>query len=208
MGERSWQPSIWGRTRDGELIVPEKRLETELDILSGEGNCVFVTPRARAALERAGFREVTYRPTCFVPYVVGLDIYGYPEEAVPNMDVIAETGRKADEPIRYWEIDSPLTLPPVSPSMDLADRSGTPLEPECGRSIVRREGFFVPVELRYRAADLSAFGPFDLARTCEAFTRDTRFDRTKCSLIASRRFYEACVSAGLRAEWSPVRIDP
>lgn len=117
--------------------------------------------------------------------------------------------RDRDAPVAYWELDSDFILPPLSPSMTLTDSAGRPIRgDDFDAGVHRREGSYMHPDLHYRASDLTGLEPFDLARAFEPFGKHRTYSSLNCPLMASRKFYECCVSNGLRAGWVPVRIGP
>lgn len=95
-------------------------------------------------------------------------------------------------------------LPPVSPTVELYDsRTKQRVAPGHPDPVRLQEGLYTPVEPHYRAADLEAFGPFDVART---FERPWGGDHNR-HIIVSSRFYRFCREHRLRTGFVPVRIE-
>lgn len=109
----------------------------------------------------------------------------------------------------YWEVNSDFIMPPVSPGMALVDKQRRQVWPGPATNIYRQEGLYRWPELHYRASDLRAIGPFDIARTFENFGwggEDRMPDRSP--VIVSKRFYDVCQKHGFKVDWLPVHIDP
>lgn len=107
----------------------------------------------------------------------------------------------ADFPI--WEVTSDLVMPPLSPGCKFCDCYGGPeyTDPEKGCAI--DDGLYLPTQFRYRASDLRAVEPFDIAYTREAFG----FGLASHSLIVSQRFYQFCKKQKFKMWWYPVVLD-
>lgn len=145
----------------------------------------FVTvQRARDALEAAGLQGLKFRPVIKQYNSIDYDLY--------------------DEDDTWWEIDTDIVLPPVSPSMTLLTRHHQPHPRDLSEGCYRREGFYLLPELYYRRADIERLAPFDVARTYEYFGAPTPFDR---AMVVSRRFYEVCLEHNIRSHWIPVHLE-
>ncbi|MEM6503829.1 MAG: hypothetical protein AAF711_00025 [Planctomycetota bacterium] len=106
----------------------------------------------------------------------------------------------------WWELSSDLTLPPVSPGMDLRDRDGNRIPPgNSSNGCIPREGLFNKAELHYLRNDIKAIEPFDVALTFETFGMPGPYPRP--SVVVSQRFYQVCIDHGLSGTWVPVRLD-
>jgi len=184
------------RTEAGRIILPKYKMPRGFDIMLTHLNAAyFVTDRAKTILEAAGLSRLSFPPACYGP---GRLKEGDTEEAIA-----AQFGRP------YWEIDSDFTLPPLSPTMSLKTNKGRPwVRGDYSDGLQACEGLFQLPELHYRRSDLDRLEPFDLARTQEQFGNYKSYDRLKCPLVASRRFYETCVADKLKTGWVPVRVDP
>lgn len=106
----------------------------------------------------------------------------------------------------WWELESDLQLPPLSPSMTLETRDGRPFRGDFSEGCLRCEGFYTHPELHYRRADLERFGPFDAARTYEHYHPRGPAPRSR-AFVVSHRFYETCGQHNIRTRFVPVRID-
>ena len=191
------------RGEDGDLIIPEGLLPSpagldQWDFLSGYGRhtWIFVPTRAKVILDSAQMLRLLFHPARFWPQNMALSDW-------PTVQQV--TG------IRFWEIDTDITLPPVSSSVDLRDEFGNTVRPGGGRVRVHaREGDYAYPQLHYNASEIDALPRFDIARTYENFfpapTREYRKDFS--TIIVSKRFFEVCRSNGLKADWIPVHVDP
>ena len=63
---------------------------------------------------------------------------------------------------------------------------------------------FMDAEQRYRASDLAAIEPFDVALASKADFAVV----IRPPLIVSKRFYELCVARKWKAKYVPVAVDP
>lgn len=191
------------RGKDGELLIPEGLLPSpagldEWDFLSGYARhtWIFVPPRVKVILDSAHLSQLLIHPARFWPQNMALSDW-------PTVQQM--TG------IRFWEIDTDITLPPVSSSVELRDEFGNTVRPGEGRVGVHiREGDYAYPQLHYNAPEINALPRFDIARTYENFfpvpTREYRKDFS--TIIVSRRFFEVCRANRLKADWIPVIIDP
>lgn len=197
------------RTVAGEMIVPEAQTPSGFDIMTGDSFWYFTPSRIKELLESSGLINLRFRPTAHVPQFAGFELNGTPVECVPELDSFIRSGRRLDDPVSYWEIDTDFTLPPLSPSMSFVDSEGNSVESgDFANGFDRRDGFYTNPELHHRASDLADLPPFDLARTFEPFTFRRASDWFDRPLVASRRFYRFCVQNGLRTGWLPVRFEP
>jgi hypothetical protein len=193
---KAFHMEAYSRTESGQIILPKWKMPRGYDImLTHLRIAYFVTERAKSVLGEGGLQHVVFRPACYGPARL--------QEGDTEDSIAARYGRP------YWEIDSDFTLPHLSPSLTLIDFDGRPWgRDDFSNGLLPREGLFLYPELRYRRSDLESLGPFDLARTYEPFGNYKSYDRQKCPLIASRRFYETCVANKLKTGWVPVQIDP
>lgn len=107
---------------------------------------------------------------------------------------------KVDAGPPWWVMHTDVVMPPMAPSMILYDgywkrvEAGDPsamfvfdpVDPRIGQP-----------ELHYRAADLAAMEPFDIAKTFEKYR----------AVIVSKKFYTVCRALDLKVKWIPVRIE-
>ncbi|MEM7576884.1 MAG: hypothetical protein AAF328_05345 [Planctomycetota bacterium] len=162
-------------------------------VLSNSWNVLSIQA-AMDALEPLNLMGLTFKPTQLV--------HGQGGDAQWNRPVAWEDCAESDP---WWELSSEITLPPLSPSMDLQDAKRRPIERgDRSRGYVPREASFSHAELHYLRSDLAAVEPFDAAVTYESFGSDLK---ATPRLIVSQRFYQACVDSGLKGQWIPVRID-
>jgi len=109
----------------------------------------------------------------------------------------------------FWEVTSDFILPPVSPSVELLDKSGKRVWPGSVASVSRVGGLYNSPELHYRASDLRAIDSFDIAKTYESFgIAGTERKPDYCPIIVSKKFYELCQHHNFKVDWLPVHIDP
>lgn len=179
---------------------PEEVNALSSDFLWGDGTTYhfyFVAKQISDALSAADLAHFTLSPTTRF-------------EAYPPADEnSAEGGDPAGLSGPFWEVNSDLVMPPVSPTMELADRDGRRLWPGRATRIYRKEGIYSWPELHYRASDLRAIGPFDIARTFENFGwggEERMPDQSP--VIVSKRFYDVCQKHGFKMDWLPVHVDP
>lgn len=161
------------------------------DIVRAMGYEIVVSDDAKAALESAGLRGLVFRPTVLV-------------RSLQNRRPISWEG--AGLPLR-WQLTSDVRLPRVAPSVTLLDRLGDPHIEGISVGCFAHEGLYAYPELRYRASDLHALGPFDVARTHERFGPGGNREEDR-AIIVSKRFYEVCREQRLKAGFVPVHLDP
>ena len=149
-------------------------------------NTYIATQRVRDALEFANLKGLKFLPVEKSYHSVDYDLY--------------------DEEDTWWELESDLELPPVSPSMTLETRDGRPFRGDFTEGCLRREGFHTHTELHYRKSDLERYGPFDAARTYEHFHPRGPAPMSR-AFVVSHRFYQICRDHGIRTRFVPVRID-
>lgn len=113
-------------------------------------------------------------------------------------------GAEDYEDFPIWEVTSDLVLPAASPECKFCDCYGGSEYTDPTKGCVVDEGLYVPSLFRYKASDLSAVEPFDVAHTREAIG----FKLTHHPLIVSQRFYQFCKNQKFRLWWFPVVIDP
>jgi len=163
--------------------------------LVGMGRCYIVSAKVRKALLSGGFSDLIWRQAKLRP------------SGIPPDERRSDYQKKINPPKRgpWWELRSELVLPPLAPSMPLFHTDHTPFTGDFSKGCWRRDGLYTHAELRYRAADLEAFGPFDLAHTYEMFEALPReYDRP---LVASQRFYQYCLKHKIETSWQPVRVE-
>jgi hypothetical protein len=181
------------RTNSPDVVLYEAPM---LDIgLVGMGRCYIVSAKVRKAMLSGGFSDLLWRQTKMKP------------SGIPPGERKSEYEKKIDPPKRgpWWALRSELVLPRLAPSMPLFHTDHTPFTGDFSKGCWRRDGLYTHAELRYRAADLEAFGPFDLAHTYEMFEALPReYDRP---LVASQRFYQYCLKHKIETSWQQVRIE-
>lgn len=109
-------------------------------------------------------------------------------------------GYCADGTFPIWELHTEVTLPPLSPECALLEFA----HPENPGQLCRvvSDGLFAPPQLRYRAVDMRAIEPFDVARTRDGLN----WGRCDHPLVVSQRFYQFCRKLKFEFGWIPVRI--
>ena len=176
----------------GRIQLEPEFLRKELDFASAEisGLWPVVPNRVKHLLDSANLRHILFMPTSLVKWnrrplsMTKLDWKSYGDP--------------------WWEVGSDLRLPPQLPA------SVSPNQPIAVDAIVGGkdlpDSLYAPCEYRYRASDLEAFEPFDLAHTHEGWAANLPqlHDRP---LIASQRFRQICLQHGFKADWAPVRVE-
>ena len=191
-------PSAYGggEYRDektGFVKLDVHNLDNSLDFLAARNERYVLPERVKRIVESAAMRHVVFRPALLCDS----------SQRVEGSDKVIPWDNWGPP---WWEISSDYTLPQVSPALDVRDFNGKPVErgnPHI--RYLRKEGFYLHPELRYRRQELEGTEPFDLARTFECFGGEPRWNER--TLVASKRFYQFCIDRGLKAGWVPVRID-
>jgi hypothetical protein len=180
-----------GRIKVNATTLPRK---------SGFTGCVaiLVSDSVRRALTSAALQGVQFRPT-------SIGDHSAVDEG--ENEVVEYDGRT------WWELTTDVILPPIclGGGLSLLDCDGQPVRHgDFTNGCFLREGAVQNPELRYRASDLSAMAPFDIARTFEIFgnrpygglppSDDNRLT------VVSQRFYQVCRSINEKVDGSPVRI--
>ena len=150
-----------------------------------------VTDATRHTLESAGLIGLRFNPTVVDPKLGG--------------DLGGPTFRhdKSDSPIQkpWWWLASDVVLPPLSDSMELYDNHGNPQTPGNPDTHYKaKDGWYNYPELYYPRKNIRSIEPFDIGRTLEKFAGMPRH-------VVSQKFYQACVSAGLKMNWVPVHLE-
>jgi hypothetical protein len=188
-----------GRDEQGRLMLERPTLKkakhSGLDFASATLGRMLVLQPVRDLLTEGGFRHLAFRPTVLIT--------GRGTRPRRHAPIPWEQFKVTPS---WWELHSDLVLPPLSPSMDLRDWNGKPVQPgDCSNGCVPRDGFYNHAELHYRRSDLARVGPFDAALTFEhRFANNAEDTR---HTIVSKRFYDYCQAKGLKGRWAPVRID-
>jgi hypothetical protein len=169
--------------------------------------CEYRNDRGELILKRYPNRHITYAiSSCFT--VITDEVRQAMEAEGLAADAIFLPTERIERPnTPVWELRSRRTLPPVAPSMTLFEHDWkTPFQGDYDRVCVRTEGLYLQAELHYRAKDIEAMGPFDLAHTKERFGEGP-FDEYR-PLVVSARFYDMCRRHKFKGGFTPVRIDP
>jgi hypothetical protein len=169
--------------------------------------CEYRNDRGELILKRYPNRHITYAiSSCFT--VITDDVRQAMEtEGLATEAIFLPTERIERPNTPVWELRSRRTLPPVAPSMTLYESDWrTQFQGDYDRVCVRTEGLYLQAELHYRAKDIEAMGPFDLAHTKERFG-GCPFDEYR-PLVVSSRFYGMCRRHKFKGGFTPVRIDP
>lgn len=163
--------------------------------------------RGELILKRYPNRDITYAMSSCFTVITDEVRHAMEAEGLAAEAIFLPTERIERPNMPVWELRSSRTLPPVSPLMTLTEKDGTPFQGNYERVCVRREGLFhLVAELHYRAEDIAAMGPFDLAHTKERFG-ECPFDEYR-PLVVSARFYDMCRRHKFKGGFTPVRIDP
>jgi hypothetical protein len=177
------------RSDDMIMIPADSQPDGDPDLLRGMPTWYFVPTRVKSLLEKSGLTGIQFKPTVFIPrHGIGRVLVG--------------------EESPYWELDSGLTMPPVSPDMSLVDNDGHPVRSgDVSNGFHRREGLFFFPELHYWAPEGKLKLRFDLARTFEAFNSKTYYEPLDRPIVASKRFFDFCVEHGVKTRWVPVHVN-
>jgi hypothetical protein len=214
-----WEDTSRGRIRSREYSFDLRRHYDQADIQAASmletgftfdhppTKCEYSNEKGELILKRHPNRDISYAiSSCFT--IVGDHVRRVMEEEGFAKDAVFLPTEKLERPqVPCWELRSTRTLPPVSPTMTIFEEDGRPFEGNYERQCIRREGLFHRMaELHYRASDIQAMEPFDLAHTKERFG-ECPFDKYR-PLIVSSRFYDMCRRHGFKGGFTPVRIDP
>lgn len=176
------------------ILMKERRPKVRKgasDVSSGLPLC---TTSLRENIEAQQYRHIAFRPTELrgdptfqgdPPRVVSGSLYDW-------SDIKSEP---------WWQITSDLTLPPLSPNMDL---ESTPGQIERVVGVTPREGAYAAPELHYRRQDFDGLPDFDAALTYEHIRGLYDFQ----NLIVSTRFYKFSHENRLPWKFLPVHVDP
>ena len=167
------------RTPDGNLTFGTEYLTKRFRVAS-VGDDLVVTAPVRDLFDRQGFKHLLWR----------------------RCQVVGD-GAEDYEDFPIWELTSDLVLPAASPACKFCDCEGGDdfTNPDKGRTL--DEGLHVPALFRYRAEDLRAVEPFDVAVTREPLG----FKLTHHPLIVSQRFYRVCQAEKFKLWWFPVVVE-
>jgi hypothetical protein len=192
------------RLQSGELFIHETLLPSQpglstWDFVSGysQDTWLVVPARVKDLLSQELFAHLTWKPARFWPGDV---------DPMVTWEIVKQ---KIGTP--FWELDSDLSLPPVSSTMDLCDRDDNHVQAGERRiNIIRRDGLYAYPELRYRKSELAKLPSFDVARSYENFglVPPQEFRPDYSSIVVSKKFYRFCHQNNLNADWLPVHIDP
>lgn len=167
-----------------------------LDIgLVGGGCCYVASAKVYKALLSGGFSDLIWRLVQVKPSGVAPD-----ERRTGDQKTLNPPKRGP-----WRELRSEIVLPRLAPDMPLFHTDHSPFTGDFSKGCWRRDGLYRHPELRYRASDLAAIEPFDLAHTYEMFGDLPQ--EHKRPLVASQRFYQYCLKHGIETSWQPVRIE-
>lgn len=157
-----------------------------------------VSEAVRRGLVAAGLQRLRFLPT---------SIGDHSSVDEGENEVVEYDGRT------WWELTTDVVLPPIllSGGLALLDCDGQPVRHgDFTNGCFLREGAVQNPELRYRASDLAALAPFDIAKTFEIFGNRPYAGRPPNDdnrlTVVSQRFYQACRSINENVHGSPVRI--
>ena len=180
--------SVDGDRRAGARTITmiEEPGKADICMVGLKSHAFVAVQRARDVLEAANLKGLHFLPVEKAYESVDYDLF--------------------DEEDTWWELESDLQLPPLSPSMNLETRDGRPFTGDFADGCLRRDGLYTYAELHYRRSDLERFGPFDAARTYEQFHSRGPAPSER-ALVVSQKFYQTCVANNINARFVPVRID-
>lgn len=174
------------------LVLSTKNMKSDDVRMVGMQGRV-VPDRVRKILEAEEIRHITFLPTLLAP--------GWPSK----FDRFITWEEMHEEP--WWEVQSDIRLPPVSPRCRLVDVTGAPYDPNGPfKGLYVEEGNYENPEMHYRASGLAKLPPFDIALTHENFGAGNRDEIG--TLIVSQRFRQVCLKHKLKVGFWPVRVDP
>jgi len=157
-----------------------------------------VSETARRALISSGLNCLKFRPT---------SIGDHSSVDEGENEVVEYDGRT------WWELTSDVILPPLrlGDGLVLLDCEGRPVRPgDFTNGCFPREGAVQNPELRYKASELAAMPPFDIAKTFEIFGNRPYAGRPPSDdnrmTVVSQRFYQLCRSIDEKVSGRPVRI--
>jgi hypothetical protein len=171
-----------GRDAAGRVIIDAKELDGEFTTVFRSGfskHDHFVSQSVKEVLDLSQFRGLRFRETVWA-------------------DPIRDFKRE-----RVWELYSDIVLPKLSNIHNLVHARNEPFTKDYSRPIWIREAPYAHGggELHFRASEILAVTPFDLAHTFELHLGP------RYSLVASQRLYQDCCEHKLPFEWQPVRVD-
>ena len=179
------------RTADDLLRLESTLLQPEKQIGFVGWASVVVTNALRLRLQQAQLRRLSFRETVIEDN----------DEAEERYAEGVEKRQEVFDP--FWELTSDLILPPMSPDSKFVDHDGQPFIGDLSKGCFLYDGFLHEPEPHYLAGSLEAAAPFDLALTHERFGNYEGVSYRR--LIASKGFYNFCVSNHLKMNWIPVR---
>ncbi len=189
----SFQPEAFLRSatvqwEGGIHQLKTDKVTSDMDIAS-VGHWRVISDRVRHLLEAAQFQHVVIRPVEFVG-----------------------PGKKRWQG-KFWELTSDLILPPASAASFLIYRlGGQPFDGDYSKAVTPSSGYtfpeksYFPPEGHYTASSLKAVEPFDLGLSFER-ADNWGGEAAYRWMVVSQRFYQFCVTNGLKCSWGPVRVD-
>ncbi|MEO7716585.1 MAG: hypothetical protein ABIY70_10300 [Capsulimonas sp.] len=182
-----------GRTKEGMVILvsnpsgADNALPPGEEFVSAGGAGIAVSERVRRLMEIGAFGHVVFKELLLT------ETFG------PDPRIVKP----------FWQMTSDFIMPSLSPQKCvLLDESNKPYDGDPAKPYYLWGGVEVPdvlvkpVDIYYKASDIAALEPFDLALTRE------RIGGYGLPLhIISQRFYQFCVSKGLKVNCRPVFID-
>lgn len=106
----------------------------------------------------------------------------------------------------YWWMTSDKLMPRLHPDTKEFDGHGRPWDFATSRTgVYLAEDKFPPDQLRYRASDMEAMDPFDIAVTCETFGMSKHTESRR--VVVSPRMREVMHDMEKKIIWKPVYVD-
>lgn len=176
------------------LWITPKTSRSKADFVQSDCQRTLIVPqRVRETLEAGNLRHLQFRSEVHV----SRELVGEKRREIPWSKF----------PERWYELWSDLILPRLSPTCVINDHFSNPYVEE-GATVgcTLHEGFYLWPEMRYRRSDLAKVGDFDIALTHERFDIGAIAEYKRAKVV-SQRFYQYCLTRGLKAKWRPVRIE-
>lgn len=178
------------RDERGMIILVPDDLRVTTGIARSQSGGLVVPDRVRRLLESSTLRGMAFRATML-------------RDDPMRSDNRLQWGTTRF-PDAWWELTSPISLPPLESSVLKTDFKGVPVPRDFRAPVLLQEPpYFGVAEFHYLASELRRAESFDLARSFEtgSIRPDDRW------FVASKRFYEFCKENKIKCGWVPVRID-
>lgn len=184
LGGRKYVESFWRTSDLSPMFLASGLRSCKADTVCGDYPGTIVPDRVRRVIESMGLVGVRFFPV--VPVCENKKVVPWGEIGDP-----------------WWELASDLTMPRLSPSVEIIAQDGSPFTDYKSQWLSIREGLYINPEWRYLRQDVDGMGAFDLAYSHEHLGKPPRGQQ----LIASGRLYRCFKEHGVRAFWRPVRIE-